>query len=197
MEIFCWVYDFWTWKIFGRVCDFWSWKIFAGYEIFGYEIFFVDHEIFGHGKIFCWAWDFWSWENFLLGMRFLVMENFCWTWDFWSRKIFVEYEIFDHEKKNFGHVILEWKILVDMWFLIMLMMGQILFCKTSKAEVAFKCWKAYRKYYLRISGTSLMTRASRLSSKLYCTRKLMSTRISNYSLLCQNGFGIPRAHSIF
>ena len=161
MEIFCWVYDFWTWKIFGRVCDFWSWKIF------------------------CWAWDFWSWENFLLGMRFLVTENFCWVWDFWSWK------------KNFGHVILEWKILVDMWFLIMLMMGQILFCKTSKAEVVFKCWKAYRKYCLRILGTSLMTRASRLSLKLYCTRKLMSTRISNYSLLCQNGFGIPRAHSIF
>ena len=134
--------------------------------------FFVGHEIFGYGK-------------FLLDMRFLVTENFCWVWDFWSWK------------KNFGHVILEWKILVDMWFLIMLMMGQILFCKTSKAEVVFKCWKAYRKYCLRILGTSLMTRASRLSLKLYCTRKLMSTRISNYSLLCQNGFGIPRAHSIF
>ena len=138
---------------------------------FGPEIFFFWYGIFLLGMRFLVV------EIFLLGMWCLVMELCFFGCDF-GDGIFVFLV---------GHEI----------FLVVLMLGQTLFCRTLRAGVAFKCWNAYGKYCLWILRTSSMKQAFRLLSKLYWTRKLMSTRISSYSFLCQNGFGIPCAHSIF
>ena len=57
--------------------------------------------------------------------------------------------------------------------------------------------KGIWEYCLRRLRTSLMKRAFKLFSKLYWIRIVMSTKISSYSFICQSGFGILRALSIF
>ena len=133
---------------------------------------FWTWKIFGHRK-FLLDMEFWSWKIFAWH------EIFGWT-NFWTWKIFVGHEILDME--NFvGHV--------DDW--------PTLFCRTSRVEVASRCWKTYGKYCLWILGTSFVKLASRLFSRPYWIMILMRTRIFNYSLLCQSGFGILLALSIF
>ena len=103
---------------------------------------------------------------------FFWHRNFCWSW-----KNFV------WTCKYFGMSILGWIFCghLDDW--------PTLFCKTSRVEVASKCWKAHGRYCLQTLRTSSMKQASRISSKLYWIMIPMSTRISNYSLLCQSDLG--------
>ena len=138
----------------------------------------------GHGQILVGHWKKkkkLTW-NFLLVMRsvgtkfwdvvkFLLGMGFFFFFFFWS--------------------ILEWVFCehLDDW--------PTSFCRTSRVEIASKCWKAYERYCLRRLRTSLMKQASRLFSELYWIRIVMSTKISNYSFLCQSSFGILRALSIF
>ena len=69
-------------------------------------------EKFCGGMYFCVGHGTLVMENFLLGMRFLVMENFLLGMRFLVMgKFFVRHE----------------------------MMGQTLFCRILRAEVAFKC----------------------------------------------------------
>ena len=140
-------------------------------------------------------------EKFCGGMYFcvghgtLVMENFCWAWNFWSWEnifVVVGHVICGHGKIFVvGHVICghgKFFWTCNIWSNFV--------CRTSRAKGAFKCWKAYGKYCLWI--LNIINEAGfQLFSKLYWTRNVMSTRISSYSMLCQNGVGIPRAHSIF
>ena len=146
---------------------------------------------------------FWSWGFFghVCTMWFLVWEFFwsCdfgmrifWTWFLaWNEYIyifFVGMEIWNGMRFFCWHGIS---------FFDILMMGQTLFCRISKVEVAFKCWKAHGKYCLQISGILLMMRASKLFWRLYRIKNPMSTRIFRYSLLCQNVFRTPCVLSIF
>ena len=128
--------------------------------------------LFGYGFVFlCWTWNFGH-------------GKFCWACNFGHGNFWT---------CDFGHG----NFFLDMWWWVTLMLDQTFFCRTIRAEVAFKCWKAYGKYCLQILRTSSMKLAFKLFSKLYWIRKLMSTRIFSYFLPCQNDFGIPRAHSIF
>ena len=192
MEKFCgYGKILWVW-------DFGLWNIFVGYVMLDHGNF-CDRD-FGHGKfsvvilimrIFghvCTMW-FLVWEFFWscdFGMRIF------WTWFLaWNEYIyifFVGMEIWNGMRFFCWHGIS---------FFDILMMGQTLFCRISKVEVAFKCWKAHGKYCLQISGILLMMRASKLFWRLYRIKNPTSTRIFRYSLLCQNVFRTPCVLSIF
>ena len=97
-------------------------------------------------------------------------------YDFWPWEIFVgiEWDFFWHE--NFWH-------LDD---------GLNLCCRILSVEVASKCWRAYGKHCLQISGISSMMWALVLSLRLYWIKRLMSTRTFSYTLPCQSMFGTLR-----
>ena len=192
MEKFCgYGKILWVW-------DFGLWNIFVGYVMLDHGNF-CDRD-FGHGKfsvVILIMRIFWTCVyNVIFGVGiFLVMwfwyENFLdvifsmeWIYIFF----FVGMEIWNGMRFFCWHGIS---------FFDILMMGQTLFCRISKVEVAFKCWKAHGKYCLQISGILLMMRASKLFWRLYRIKNPMSTRIFRYSLLCQNVFRTPCVLSIF
>jgi len=183
----------WVWKNFAGSIHFflWSWNFDSG------NLLLIMR--FWLWKYLCWVCDVGSWTTFVV--MTLVMGNFCgcnfghgeifWLW-FWTCKKKNLVVILDMEK-TFLVVILDMKnffgvvvilVMGKIFLVVVVMLIQTLFCRTSRADIAFKCWKAYGRYCLQIQRTLSMRPTFRLFSTLYWIRKPMSTRISNYSLLC-------------
>ena len=158
------------------------------------DIFGVGHEFFfffwdqtwknfgwnfvvGHGNIFLLGMDF-GWNKSLdMGKFLLSMGSSL----FFCVFIFIFLVVGILEWVFYGHL--------DDW--------PTLFCITLRVKVATRCWKAYVRFCLRILRASLMKQASRLFSKPYWIRIVMSTKNSSYSLLCQSSLGTLCALSIF
>ena len=155
----------------------------------------MDFFVSDMGKFWLVIGNFFLTWKFLLDMRFWLEQNFLdmgeffflLGMEFWLEQIFGQgkifckaWDFFFFGSEYFGMSILGWIFCghLDDW--------PTLFCKTSRVEVASKCWKAHGRYCLQTLRTSSMKQASRISSKLYWIMIPMSTRISNYSLLCQS-----------
>ena len=129
-----------TWKFEHEVLSLIHSKKFSSFLFFENLIFWIFSF---HDVILI----FFSWSGKEKGNRFFFF--------FW-------YGIFGHVGCGLGFI---YFIFFGMWF-VMEWWAKLLFCKASRVEVVFKCWRTHGKHCLLISKTSSMKQHLVLSLKL-------------------------------